>query len=80
MKGIEYYTKLIDGLLEKNIEPLVTIFHWDLPQYIQDLGGWTNPLIVDYFREYADVLFYHFGSKVKNWITMNEPSVFCGEG
>lgn len=80
MKGIEYYQKLINGLEEKGIEPLVTIFHWDLPQYIQDLGGWTNPLIVDYFVEYADALFYYFGDKVKNWITFNEPSVFCGEG
>jgi beta-glucosidase/6-phospho-beta-glucosidase/beta-galactosidase len=52
----------------------------DLPQYIQDLGGWTNPLIVDYFREFADVLFEHYGDRVKRWITVNEPSVFCGEG
>lgn len=52
----------------------------DLPQYIQDLGGWTNPIIVDYFKEYADVLFAHYGDRVKRWITVNEPSVFCGEG
>lgn len=80
MKGIEYYSKLINGLIEKGIEPIVTIYHWDLPQYIQDLGGWTNPMIVEYFREYADALFLHFGSRVKRWITINEPSVFCGEG
>jgi beta-glucosidase/6-phospho-beta-glucosidase/beta-galactosidase len=80
MKGIEYYSKLIDGLLAKGIEPLVTIYHWDLPQYIQDIGGWTNPMIVDYFEQYADVLYQHYGSRVKKWITVNEPSVFCGEG
>lgn len=80
MEGVEYYHKLMDGLEAKGIEPLVTMFHWDLPQYIQDIGGWTNPLIVDYFREYADKLYQHYGSRVKNWITFNEPSVFCGEG
>lgn len=80
MKGIEYYNKLIDGLLAKGIEPLITIYHWDLPQYIQDLGGWTNPLIVDYFSAYSDVLFEHFGARVKNWITVNEPNVYCGQG
>lgn len=58
----------------------MTIFHWDLPQYIQDLGGWTNPIIVDYFRTYADVLFERFGDRVEDWITINEPSVYCGEG
>ena len=80
MKGIEYYNKLIDGLIARNIEPLVTIFHWDLPQYIQDVGGWTSPLIVDFFRDYVDVLFEHFGDRVKRWITVNEPNVYCGEG
>jgi len=78
--GIDYYNRLIDGLLAIGIEPLVTIFHWDLPQYLQDLGGWTNPLMVEYFKEYADVLYANFGDRVKNWITFNEPSVFCGEG
>lgn len=58
----------------------MTIFHWDLPQYLQDLGGWTNPLIVDYFRVYSDVLYKTYGDRVKNWITFNEPNVFCGEG
>jgi len=78
--GIDYYNKVIDGLIARGIEPLVTMFHWDLPQYLQDLGGWPNRLIVDYYRVYADTLFEHFGDRVKRWITFNEPSVFCGEG
>lgn len=80
MQGIAYYNTLINRLLEEGIEPLVTMYHWDLPQYIQDLGGWTNPMVADYFRVYADVLFQHFGDRVKRWITLNEPSVFCNEG
>lgn len=66
--------------MKENIEPLVTMYHWDLPQYIQDIGGWTNPIIVDYFTAYADVLFEQFGSRVKRWITLNEPAIFCGAG
>jgi beta-glucosidase len=63
-KGIEYYQKIIDGCLERGIEPIVTIFHWDLPQYLQDLGGLTNPIFVDYYLAYADILFNAFGDKV----------------
>jgi beta-glucosidase/6-phospho-beta-glucosidase/beta-galactosidase len=56
------------------------MYHWDLPQFIQDLGGFTNPLLVDYFRHFADVLFSHFGDRVKRWITFNEPFNFCVDG
>jgi len=51
-----------------------------LPQYLQDLGGWTNPLIVKYYVEYVRVLFTHLGDRVKKWITLNEPAIFCGNG
>lgn len=78
--GINYYRNLIDSLIENGIEPMITMYHWDLPQKLQDLGGWTNPLIVDYFEQYAKLLFDEFGDKVKNWITFNEPSQYCGNG
>ncbi|XP_061385959.1 myrosinase 1-like [Danaus plexippus] len=75
--GIRYYNALFDALAEKKIEPLVTLFHWDLPQSLQDLGGWANPKMIDYFRDYADVCFREFGDKVKSWITLNEPYEIC---
>ena len=55
----------------------VTLFHWDLPQTLQDLGGWANPQMIEYFRDYADVCYKNFGTKIKSWITFNEPYEIC---
>lgn len=62
--GIAYYNKLIDRLLENGIEPMVTMYHYDLPQALQRFGGLTNSLFVGYFEAYADLLFNRFGDRV----------------
>lgn len=80
-KGIEFYSNLIDELLKYNIEPIITIYHWDLPQVLQDeYGGWESRKIIDDFLYYADVLFENFGDRVKYWIGLNEQNVFVGLG
>jgi Glycosyl hydrolase family 1 len=73
-KGIQFYDHLIDALLERNIEPWITLFHWDLPQALQDdFGGWMDSRTIDAFEEYSRVIFHHFAHKVKHFITLNEP-------
>jgi beta-glucosidase len=71
--GLAYYSRMIDGMLERGLVPWVTLYHWDLPQYLQDAGGWTNRDTVAAFVEYADVVTRRLGDRVKHWITHNEP-------
>ncbi|MCX6334229.1 MAG: GH1 family beta-glucosidase [Bacteroidia bacterium] len=79
-KGLDFYNKVIDKCLSAGIEPWVTIYHWDLPQVLEAQGGWANRKIIDWFSEYVDVLTREYGSKVKNWIVMNEQLAFTGNG
>ncbi len=77
-RGIEFYSTLIDLLLEKNIIPWPTLFHWDLPLTLQfEQDGLLNPEISTAFQEYADVCFAAFGDRVQNWLTFNEPYVYA---
>lgn len=79
-KGVKYYHNVIDKCLELGIEPWVTIYHWDLPQELEDKGGWTNRQIVDWFSEYTNFVSKEYGSKVKNWMILNEPLSFTITG
>ncbi|XP_053619750.1 lactase-like protein isoform X2 [Plodia interpunctella] len=79
-KGLQYYHNLVDELLKYNIQPMVTLYHFDLPQSLQDLGGWTNPLSITWFEDYARVIFENFASKVPHFITINQPNTVCVDG
>ena len=73
-KGLDFYSRLIDGLLERGITPFITLYHWDLPQELQErIGGWESRDIVNYFGDYASLMFECFGDRAVDWITLNEP-------
>jgi beta-glucosidase len=78
--GIAFYDRLVDGLLERGIEPFATLYHWDLPQALEDLGGWRNRDTALRFAEYAAIAQHRLGDRVKHWTTLNEPwcSAFLG--
>jgi beta-glucosidase len=71
--GLAFYDRLVDALLEAGITPWVTLYHWDLPQVLEDAGGWPNRATADAFAEFADVASRRLGDRVKRWITLNEP-------
>ena len=73
--GLDFYERLVDGLLAAGIEPLVTVYHWDLPAALQERGGWTNRDTAYRFRDYAGLLFERLGDRVDRWLTINEPYV-----
>ena len=78
--GLAFYDRLVDALLEAGIEPWVTLYHWDLPQALQDEGGWLNRRIVERFVHYTEIVAKRLGDRVKHWITINEPWVICHLG
>lgn len=80
-KGLAFYDAIIDECIKYGIEPMVTVYHWDMPQALQDqYGGWENRQIVKDYVRYATTLFEHFGDRVHYWITMNEQNVFTSLG
>ncbi|GHC05330.1 beta-glucosidase [Cerasicoccus arenae] len=79
-KGLEFYDRLVDCLLEADIEPWVTLFHWDYPLALYQKGGWLNRDSVDWFGEYASVIGEALGDRVSHWMTLNEPQCFMGNG
>ena len=72
-KGLDFYSRLVDGALERGLQPWATLYHWDLPQALQDEGGWVSRQTVDDFLAYTDAITRRLGDRVKHWITHNEP-------
>ena len=78
--GLDFYDRLVDGLLAAGVDPVATLFHWDLPQPLEDAGGWLNRDTAARFAEYADLAAARLGDRVKLWITLNEPFIHMSLG
>jgi beta-glucosidase len=78
--GLDFYKRLVDGLRERSIDPMVTLFHWDLPQALQDRGGWVNRDCAHWFADYAEVVYRGLGDAVPTWLTLNEPKTVVNVG
>jgi len=79
-RGLEFYDRLVDGLLARGISPIATLYHWDLPQGLQDRGGWENRDSAEWFADYATVPFAALGDRVDRWLTINEAKVIAEQG
>ena len=79
-KGLQFYRDLTGELRRAGIEPLCTLYHWDLPMWAYNEGGWENPQIIDEFKEYVQTVVDALSDKVRYWITFNEPACFIGFG
>lgn len=79
-KGLDFYDRMVDRCLEFGINPWITLYHWDLPQALEERGGWTNRDIVAWFLEYTNVCVSRLGDRVKHWMVLNEPLAFTGLG
>lgn len=80
-EGLDFYHKIIDKMIECGIEPILTVYHWDLPQALQDeYGGWESRKIIEDFENYCIILYKEFGNKVKHWVTLNEQNIFTTLG
>jgi beta-glucosidase len=81
-RGLDFYDRLTDALLDRGIDPIVTLYHWDLPQTLQDRGGWTNRETAEHFATYATAVHARLGDRIRTWTTLNEPwcSAYLGYG
>jgi beta-glucosidase len=79
-RGLDFYDRLVEALVERGIGPYVTLFHWDLPQALEDAGGWTARETAERFADYAGIVAQRLGDRVKGWITLNEPVVHAMYG
>lgn len=79
-KGLDFYHRVIDKCLAVGVEPWITIYHWDMPQVLEAQGGWANRKMLDWFSEFAEVVTKAYGSKVKNWMVINEQLSYTGAG
>jgi beta-glucosidase len=79
-RGLDFYNRLVDELLEHGVRPNATLYHWDLPAALDDRGGWTNPDIAGWFADYASLMYHTLGDRVDMWATLNEPWVVVDGG